>query len=94
MKELLQDRSTIIWVILMVATSISWYLGAEQNQAAHTLNASASVSIILITFIKVRLVMTNFMEVRTAPLLLRAACDALIAILCSSMLVLCLLALP
>lgn len=92
MKEWLLDRTTIIWLLLMLATILSWFLGVNQNQAV--LNATASVSIILVAFIKVRLVMTDFMEVRSAPRGLRMMCDAWMTILCASMMVLYFSALP
>jgi hypothetical protein len=86
MKEWLLDRTTLIWLLLMLATSLSWFLGANHSQAV--LNATASVSIILIAFLKVCLVMGDFMEVRSAPRLLRILCGTWIAVLCTSMLAL------
>lgn len=82
MKEWLLDRTTIVWLILILASSLSWFMGANQNQIL------LNVIIILITFVKVRLVITHFMEVRSAPQALRILCDAWMAILCISMLML------
>jgi hypothetical protein len=92
MKEWLLDRTTLIWLLLMLATSFSWFLGANHSQAL--LNATASVSIILIAFLKVYLVMNDFMEVRSAPRLLRILCSAWMAVLCASILMLYFSALP
>lgn len=82
MKEWLLKRTTIVWLILILATILSWFMGANQNQIV------LNVIIILITFVKVRLVITHFMEVRSAPQALRILCDAWMAILCVSMLAL------
>ena len=55
------------WLILMIATGITWYLG--EVGAAGTL---AIVAMLLIAFVKGRLVILDFMALRHAPLLWRA----------------------
>ncbi len=50
------------WLILMIATAITWYLG--EVGAAGT---GAIVSMLLIAFVKGRLVILDFMELRNAP---------------------------
>ena len=54
------------WLILMIATGITWYLG--EVRAARTL---ALVAMLLIAFVKGRLVILVFMELRDAPRLWR-----------------------
>ncbi len=54
------------WLALIVATSITWYLG--EVGAAGTL---AIVAMLAIAFFKGRLVILDFMELRGAPLLWR-----------------------
>ena len=54
------------WLVLIVATGITWYLG--EVGAAGT---SAIVTMLVIAFIKGRLVILDFMELRSAPLMWR-----------------------
>lgn len=50
------------WVVLMIATVITWVLG-EVGAAGTT----AIVGMLLIAFVKGRLVILDFMELREAP---------------------------
>jgi caa(3)-type oxidase subunit IV len=61
---LLRTPATGVWVVLIVATAATWTLGTNHGFGNHTL---ASVAILLIAFIKVRLVGLYFMELRDAP---------------------------
>lgn len=54
------------WLVLLVATAITWQLG-EVGAAG----AAAIVAMLLIAFIKGRLVILDFMELRGAPKLWR-----------------------
>ena len=54
------------WLVLLMATGITWYLG--EVGAAGT---GAIVAMLLIAFIKGRLVILDFMELRQAPRLWR-----------------------
>ena len=54
------------WVVLMIATGITWYLG--EVGAAGT---AAIVAMLAIAFVKGRLVILDFMELRHAPRLWR-----------------------
>ncbi|KAB2925549.1 MAG: cytochrome C oxidase subunit IV family protein [Dechloromonas sp.] len=54
------------WLVLVVATLITWYLG--EVGAAGT---AAIVAMLVIAFIKGRLVILDFMELRAAPRLWR-----------------------
>jgi hypothetical protein len=67
----LQSRVTGIWVGLIVATGLSWQFGhgfgfGEQFHYATT-------AILILTFVKIRFVFLDFMELRTAPWPLRMA---------------------
>jgi hypothetical protein len=69
--ELLRKPVTIVWAALMLATCAStWFL--SKNSVTPEV---ATVAIVLIAAVKVRLVMGYFMEVRRAPLALRFICD-------------------
>lgn len=80
MATLLRTRATAVWAILVLATVVSWTLGTH-----HVFNnfTAASVVILLIAFIKVRLVGLYFMELRTAPAALRILFEAYCAVVCT-----------
>nr|WP_088178958.1 MULTISPECIES: cytochrome C oxidase subunit IV family protein [Dechloromonas] len=54
------------WLVLLIATAITWYLG--EVGAAGT---GAIIAMLLIAFVKGRLVILDFMELREAPLMWR-----------------------
>ena len=69
--ELLRKPVTIVWAALMLATcALTWLL--SKNSVTPEV---ATVAIMLIAAVKMRLVMRHFMEVRRAPLTLRLVCD-------------------
>jgi caa(3)-type oxidase subunit IV len=77
---LVRTRTTVIWIVLILATIASWTLGSDHGISHHAL---ASVVILLIAFIKVRLVGLYFMELRDAPTVLRGLFEAYCLIVCS-----------
>lgn len=74
MIALLRTPATAVWLVMIVATSISWQLGVEGSATAS--HKGASVAILLIAFVKVRLVGMWFMELKDAPIPLRAIFEA------------------
>jgi hypothetical protein len=60
---LLRTRTTAVWLLLTVATMLSWVLGNHHGLA---------MAILVIAFIKIRFVGLYFMELRGAPPALRA----------------------
>ena len=68
MSALLRTRSTAIWLLLVVATLLSWAMGhgfAGPSQAG--------VAILVIALIKFRCILFEFMELRDAPKAMRLA---------------------
>jgi heme/copper-type cytochrome/quinol oxidase subunit 4 len=66
---LLRSRITAIWGVLIALTLLSWWMGTDHGvDSART----ASVLVLLVAFFKVRFVGLYFMELRSAPLPLRA----------------------
>jgi hypothetical protein len=59
---------TVVWLVLMAATLLSWWLGD-----GHGATELAGVLVIATGFLKVALIGDHFMELRTAPWQLRAA---------------------
>lgn len=74
----------LVWLALMIATAMTWTLGAKPEVNTQAQPATAA-TILLIALIKVRLVMQFFMEVRHAPLPLRFLCDGWIVVVGASM---------
>jgi cytochrome c oxidase subunit IV len=74
MLRALNSADGIVWLVLMVITGFSWFVGAN-----HGLGGSGpSLSIILLislAYFKIRLVILYFMEVRHGPILLRIGCE-------------------
>ncbi|MDE2440634.1 MAG: cytochrome C oxidase subunit IV family protein [Betaproteobacteria bacterium] len=60
--DFLKNPAHRAWLVLIVATSITWYLG--EVGAAGT---ASIVAMLLIAFVKGRLVILDFMELREAP---------------------------
>ena len=82
MLNTLKNSAHRAWLILIVATGITWYLG--EVGAAGTW---AIVTMLLIAFVKGRLVILDFMELREAPRLWRALLEGWL-ILVSSLILL------
>jgi Prokaryotic Cytochrome C oxidase subunit IV len=78
---LVGNRAGISWLLLIAATVVSWAVGAE-----HGTGSPVVLVVLGIAALKVRLVGLDFMELRHAPVPLRAAfelyCLAIWAVLC------------
>ena len=57
-------RLTLVWVALVALTLSSFTVGAEHNEALAT---AATVLVLALAMIKVRLVGVHFMDLRDAP---------------------------
>ena len=64
-------KASLIYLCLVILTIFSWWLA--DGYIPENLNAYEYVSmgLLLVAFFKVRLVIMHFMEISTAPLLLR-----------------------
>lgn len=61
---------TAVWAIVTVITVASWLL-SRGGGAAHALNVSVTVGVLVMAAVKTQLVISYFMEVRGAPVWLR-----------------------
>jgi heme/copper-type cytochrome/quinol oxidase subunit 4 len=68
---LLRKPVTIVWAALMLATCASTWLLSRNSVTLEV----ATLAIMLVAAVKVRLVIRYFMEVRRAQLALRCICD-------------------
>ncbi|TXG95312.1 MAG: hypothetical protein E6R10_00185 [Rhodocyclaceae bacterium] len=66
MKTLADKRTTIAWTLLMLGTLATWAMGA-----AGLTGPWVALAILAIAFVKGRLVILDFMELRHAPLMWR-----------------------
>lgn len=71
MKVLVRTPGTVAWFVLVAATALSWALGSDHGMA----HRAASIMILLVAVFKIRLVGRYFMELRHAPVQLRAMFD-------------------
>ncbi len=68
MSDLLRDRTTAVWALLVALTCVSWTLGLEAGRGVQI----GTTVVLVIAFIKVRFVGLEFMELRRADRILRS----------------------
>jgi hypothetical protein len=83
MAALLRTPATAIWFALIIATAVSWALGAHHGVGA----TLASVAVILVAGFKARCIGLYFMELREAPTMLRGIFEAYVGIVTTGLLV-------
>lgn len=72
MKELVNQRATYTFGLLVLITTLSLWLTAGHGAALfHEGEAVLWTQIIVLAFLKVRWILLDFMELRTAPMKLR-----------------------
>jgi caa(3)-type oxidase subunit IV len=80
---LLKSRISIVWLVLIAATLVSWKVGTDHGVHAHL----ATVIVLLVAFIKVRLVGLYFMELRESPLPLRLIFEGYCVVVCTTLII-------
>ncbi|MEC9359707.1 MAG: cytochrome C oxidase subunit IV family protein [Pseudomonadota bacterium] len=80
MRELFIDRVSLVWLVLVAATVLSFEVGhgIGFGDVRH-----ASAAVLIISCIKVRLVVLDFMELRHAPHFVRIIAEAWVVSLCA-----------
>ena len=78
-------RLTVVWLALVAATLLSWYFGAGHGIGS---SPTATALVLVIAFAKVRLIGLDFMELRAAPIWLRATFEGYCALVCGTLLAL------
>jgi caa(3)-type oxidase subunit IV len=74
-------RVAVVWLVLLTATFLSWE--SARSSGEYRL---ASAVVLLIAFLKARLIGLEFMELRTAPPLLRFVFEAWVVVACGTLL--------
>lgn len=75
LKNILLSRETVIVLTLMLVTALSFAIGLGHSGLFDSKLYQAS-TLLALAFIKVRLVIRYFMEVKNAPWELQISCDA------------------
>lgn len=71
----LGQRATWVWGLLVAATCLSWWLGTGTAGQGGADTRGVSTVLVAVAFVKVRFVIRDFMEVRSAGWLLRTVTD-------------------
>jgi len=80
---ILRSRISLIWLVLVVATLVSWRIGADDAANPHL----GTAVVLIVAFYKARLVGLYFMELRDAPLPLRLFLEGYCLIVCTTLVV-------
>jgi hypothetical protein len=79
------DRSartaTYVWLILSAITVISWWLAPGHAGGQAVASVPITVAVMLLGFVKGRMIIRYFMEVRTAPRWLKVTTDGWLVVL-------------
>jgi hypothetical protein len=71
MTSLIRNPLTIVWALLTAVTIVSSLIALDGG-AAHQINTWVTTAVLLIAAVKAYLVIRHFMEVRRAPVWLKA----------------------
>ena len=77
-------RIVLVWLVLSAMTVASWQLGSARGHSEFSPSAVVTVGILAAAAIKSRLILSHFMEVRSAPTWLRWVTDGWLALLVAS----------
>ncbi|MCZ0729812.1 cytochrome C oxidase subunit IV family protein [Mycolicibacterium iranicum] len=78
---------TTVWLALTAITVVSWWLAPGHSGGHAGASVPITIAAIMLGFVKCRLIVRYFMEVRTAPKWLRHSTDAWLATLWTAVLV-------
>jgi heme/copper-type cytochrome/quinol oxidase subunit 4 len=79
MTGLLRTRATPIWVLLVAATLLSFWLGTDHGLPTAE---ARTIVILVVAFVKIRFVGLYFMELRDAPIVLRSIFEGYCVVVC------------
>ena len=74
MIDYMKSRETVVWIALMIVTCVSWMLGANHGLPGASAGIGRAI-LFGLAFIKIRLVMYYFMEIRHGPRALKWSMD-------------------
>ena len=82
LSSMIRSRTTVVWVVLIGATGLSWSLGIDHGFSSDD-RTLTSVAILVVAFVKVRFIGLWFMELREAPLVLRTLFETYCLVVCT-----------
>ena len=88
LKSLVTQPMTLVWLLLIGATGFSWWVGTGNAAPEAEKALLVTTSLLVVAFVKVRLVIRYFMEVREAALVLRLLTDLWCLLVCAAILAL------
>jgi Prokaryotic Cytochrome C oxidase subunit IV len=74
-------RTTAVWAALSAITVVSWFLAPAHHAEPVAASTAITVAALALALIKTRLIIQEFMEVRTAPSWLKLATDGWLVVL-------------
>lgn len=74
-------RTTAVWTGLSAITVVSWFLAPAHHAEPVTASTAITIAVLTLALIKTRLIIGEFMEVRTAPVWLKLATDGWLVVL-------------
>lgn len=78
---------TWTWLVLVAITIGSWWLAPAHSSGVASASVAVTCVVLALAVVKARLIIRQFMEVRTAPGWLKAATDGWLAALIATVLV-------
>lgn len=87
MKDLIMNRQSATLFVLGSATALSWVVSEMSRVDVGAISFGAVCMLMVVTFIKVKIVMSNFMEVSHGPFVLKTACNIWLFVSLSTILV-------
>lgn len=84
MQAVVRSPTSLVWLALMLATAVSWWLGAHHGVGVE----EATIAVLTVAFVKVRFVGMYFMELRHAPLALRLLFEGWVVVVWAGLIVL------
>lgn len=84
MNQLLDRRVTVAWLALVAATLISLWVGTDHGEDGAR---AAGVGLVVVAFVKIRIIGMHFMDLREAPLPLRLLFESWCALVCAGIIV-------
>lgn len=79
-------RTSAVWLALSLLTLASWLLRVVHDRGALSASTAATVGVLAVAAVKGRLILREFMEVRSAPAWLGWATDAWLSVLWATIL--------
>ena len=74
-------RTSVAWLTLLSITLVSWRVGHGWLLVRRV---DAGTAVVALAFLKIRIVVLEFMEIRSAPLWMRAVCETWIIALAAA----------